>query len=496
MLKAEKEKENLFQMNLKEHKTKEKQNITDGMNYLNDEKESTIDTILNEIDYKNIIKKSFEHYSDQFKQDFFKNISKILNDSLKSKKAVKEMHQTIFKKIKNDIPEIKTLNFIICGLSESGKSTITNVILRGDLAKEGNDNHSVTQNFIPYSNPDKVPGITIYDTIGIEFVGDKRYLNEYLNELKIKIQDTFDKNLKEPQNSLHGILYCIRNGTGDNKLLKEEIQLIKELDKLNGNHDILTIIFTQSFNHNTEKRIEVLKEALNNDNIEIISMLAKDYELKIANQSIKFPAFGLDKLIASMKKNAQKIVKKNLKQIVKNKIKNGFIEVTSAKYDDIKRKIKLQEFESTFTKECELILGNLIGNLNLNFDGLEKVVSDFIEKLNLDVKNKFIDENQSNGLNKLNKEFWKMNDNYDRQIKDPSLKDNFMTKLHNYNDKKVMEDARKIILEKASLLFIEKSIELFSEIISDNVEDEDVENIVNSTLDNIFANINRINHCI
>ena len=194
-----------------------------------------------------------------------------------------------------------------------------------------------------------------------------------------------------------------------------------------------------------------------------------------------------------MKKNAQKIVKKNLKQIVKNKIKNGFIEVTSAKYDDIKRKIKLQEFESTFTKECELILGNLIGNLNLNFDGLEKVVSDFIEKLNLDVKNKFIDENQSNGLNKLNKEFWKMNDNYDRQIKDPSLKDNFMTKLHNYNDKKVMEDARKIILEKASLLFIEKSIELFSEIISDNVEDEDVENIVNSTFDNIFKNINRIN---
>ena len=76
MLKTEKKKENLFQMNLKEHKTKEKQNITDIMNYLNDKKESIIESLLNEIDYKNTIKKSFEHYSDQFKQDFLKIFQK------------------------------------------------------------------------------------------------------------------------------------------------------------------------------------------------------------------------------------------------------------------------------------------------------------------------------------------------------------------------------------------------------------------------------------
>ena len=440
---------------------------------------------MNEINYISLIKKSFEQYLEEFKEDILKNIAKILNDELKSKEIIKDMHHKIFNKIKSDIPKIKTLNFITSGFSGAGKSTITNVILKDDLAKEGSDIHSVTQHFTQYSNPDKVPGITIYDTIGVEPTNAKRNLDE----IKKMIQDTFDANLKEPQKSLHGILHCIKNGNDANRIEEGEIQFIKDLNKSNGNCDILTIIFTQSFNNNTEKRIKQLKESLNNDNIEIIEVVAKD--IKIRN--IIVPAFGLDQLIASIKKNAKKIVKANLKQIVKNKIKNEYIETTSSKYDDIKRKIKNQEFESTFKEECEMILEKLIGNIELKFDSLEKIVSDSIERLNSDVKKKFIDENKNNGLNKLYEEFGNINADYDGQIKDSLMKENFIIKLNKYYETKITEDVKKIILENASLIFIEKSRDFFSEIISDNVEDEEVEDIANSTLDNILEKINKIN---
>ena len=73
------------------------------------------------------------------------------------------------------------------------------------------------------------------------------------------------------------------------------------------------------------------------------------------------------------------------------------------------------------------------------------------------------------------------------------MKESFIIKLNNYYDTKITEDIRKLILENASLLFIEKSRDFFSEIISDNVEDEEVEDIANSTLDNILEKINKIN---
>ena len=66
------------------------------------------------------------------------------------------------------------------------------------------------------------------------------------------------------------------------------------------------------------------------------------------------------------------------------------------------------------------------------------------------------------------------------------MKESFIIKLNNYYDSKITEDIRKLILENASLLFIEKSRDFFSEIISDNVEDEEEEDIA-------MEKINKIN---
>ena len=108
-------------------------------------------------------------------------------------------------------------------------------------------------------------------------------------------------------------------------------------------------------------------------------------------------------------------------------------------------------------------------------------------------KKKFIDENQSKGLTKLYEEFGNLNTEYEGQIKDYSIKESFCIKLNNFYDTKIIEEVRKIILENASLLFIEKSRDFLSEIISDNVKDEEVDDVANSTLDHILEKINKIN---
>ena len=171
----------------------------------------------------------------------------------------------------------------------------------------------------------------------------------------------------------------------------------------------------------------MIQKDLNNENIDIIKVMAKDLILEDFDLTIK--AFGLDNLIASIKKNAKKIVKANLNYITKNKIKKEYLENTNQKYDDMKKKLKNQEFEITFTEECEAILENLIGNINLNFENLEKVVTDSMEILNEDVKKKFIEENKSNGFNQLYEEFRNLNDSYEGQIKD-SLIDRKSTRLN------------------------------------------------------------------
>ena len=295
----------------------EKKLLEEGTHKWNCYKAKLIESIIREIDYMNLIEEIFENYLLDFKSDINDKIWEIFNNDFKFKFSllIHQKHHSTFLAIKNSIPQIETLNLIIVGFAGVGKSCLTNALLKFNEAEESNGILSATQTFKKYSNP-KIPGITIYDTVGIEPTNKEKNIPE----IKKKIKETFDVNLEDSHNSLHKILYCIKNGFGTDRIGKEEIELIDELDKLNGN-DILTVIFTQSLNNETEKRRDQLKKDLNNKNIEIIDILAKDYIIKKGNQNIKINAFGLDKLIFSIKKNAKKVVRNNLKQIAKNKKK-------------------------------------------------------------------------------------------------------------------------------------------------------------------------------
>jgi GTPase SAR1 family protein len=60
----------------------------------------------------------------------------------------------------------------------TGKSTLINAILKDDLTKEGQNNNFNTQLFKQYSNPNKVPGINIYDTIGFDPIEIKKIIHD------------------------------------------------------------------------------------------------------------------------------------------------------------------------------------------------------------------------------------------------------------------------------------------------------------------------------
>ena len=286
-------------------------------------KENIMVSIFNNID-KNSIKKIMNEYLKSLDNKIIIALDKILNDlnnKLKNNSLIQEKCDSIYKTIKDDIKEIKTFNFMLVGFTGAGKSCLANAILGFDKAIEGDSFWPEASEFKRLSNPDKEPGISIYDTIGIESTN----LERGLKEIKNYINEEFDENFENLGKSLHGILYCMNNAPYMTRFEEGEIKFILELNKLYGENDKLIIVFTQSLNAHTEAKIEHLRQLLQNDKIEIVAVLAKDQKMKIMKKEYIINASGIDELKRVMKKKCEnKLVKYNLKQIVKKKIKKKY----------------------------------------------------------------------------------------------------------------------------------------------------------------------------
>ena len=490
MEKRNKELEELLKNKDKEDEDK-KTKVLKGMKEWNNKKTKLIEELLNNIDC-NLIKKILENKDlKPIKEEDIENeLSKIINENLKDNPIIVQKYSSIFQSIKNNIKEIQTLNFMMAGFSGAGKSSLTNAILKINDAKEGHNIDPETDAIKQYSNENEVPGITIYDTIGVEDTNVDRNLLKIKKEIKVK----FEEYLKDPKKSLHGIIYCIKNGISDNRILDGEINFIKELNKLYGDGDILIIAFTQSTNtkKKTEDRKKQLREKLNNDNIEMINVLVKNCNLEVGDQIIEVKAFGLDKLIDAMKNKCKnQLVKYNIKQIAKEKIKEKYLSDTNIKSEEILQKLEKYEFENTFNEECKYILKYLIGDLNLNFENLDNIISIKIEESKKYVKNKILEENKSNWNLKLLQEFKILDTYYDKQLDDPSITNDLMTKFNDYFKTKIEEYIYKNIFRNASILFTEKIKNKFTGIICENIKDEEIEDLVNSNIDTILKKIDK-----
>ena len=479
-----------WKKNREKEEENKKSNIKKGNTEWKERKDKLIDEFLKEIDFI-AIKKILEGNELMFikEEDIENELSRIINQNIKDNPIIKEKFKSIFDKVKNNIEEVKTLNLMMAGITGAGKSSLTNAILHINDAEEGHGIDAQTFEIKKYSNPEKVPGISVYDTVGVETTSQ----NRNIPQIKDDIKKEFEKHLKDPENSLHGILYCIKNGNTDNRIEDGEIKFIKALNKLYGEGDILIIVFTQSVKNkkDTEDRKKMLREKIDNDNIEIISLLGKDTPIEIADdQFITIKAFGMNKLIEAIGKKCEKnLVKCNIKQIAKQKIIEEYQSDIGAKSEEILKKLENFEIQNTFNEECKYIVKYLIGDLNLNFQSLDIMVTIKIDESKKFIKNKILEDNKGNWSLKLFQEFKKIDSKYDKQLDDSTVTEDLTEKFDEYFDTTIKKYIQKIFYKNAANIFINKIKKLFSEIICNNIQDSDIRDLVGSNVRNIMKKI-------
>lgn len=205
--------------------------------------------------------------------------------ALDTDKIAQETINIIADKIKN----LKTLNIIVAGKTGVGKSTLINSVFREKLAETG-IGKPVTEHMRKISK--KGIPLAIYDTRGFELG------REIQEEVKQEVIDTISKGLatQDINKAIHCIWYCIN--TASNRVEPEEIEWIKELSKDNQMTQVpIIIVLTQSF---SKKKADEMRKMLLDENldvIQVIPVLAEDYEIEDLGTA---KAYGLDVLIKVM----------------------------------------------------------------------------------------------------------------------------------------------------------------------------------------------------
>ena len=200
-------------------------------------------------------------------------------------KIAQEAINAIADKIKN----LKTLNIMVAGKTGVGKSTLINSVFREKLAETGmgkpvtDHMRKITKKEIP---------LAIYDTRGFELG------KEVQTEVKKEVIDTISKGLatQDINKAIHCIWYCIN--TASNRVESEEIEWLKELSKDNQITQVpIIIVLTQSF---SKKKADEMRKMLIDENldvIQVIPVLAEDYEI---DEDYVAKSYGLDVLIKVM----------------------------------------------------------------------------------------------------------------------------------------------------------------------------------------------------
>lgn len=202
-----------------------------------------------------------------------------------AEKIAQEAINAIAEKIKN----LKTLNIIVAGKTGVGKSTLINAVFKDKLAKTGMGKpvtthmRKITKKGVP---------LAIFDTRGFELG------KEVQAEVKKEVVETISKGLatQDINKAIHCIWYCIN--TASNRIEPEEIEWLRELSKDNQITQVpIIVVLTQSF---SKKKAQEMRQTLLDENLDIIQVipvLAEDYEIEDLGIA---KSYGLDVLIKVM----------------------------------------------------------------------------------------------------------------------------------------------------------------------------------------------------
>lgn len=202
---------------------------------------------------------------------------------------VNKVAQDAINAIAGKIKNLKHLNIIVAGKTGVGKSTLINAVFRDNLAETGMGK-PITSHMRKITKKD-VP-LSIYDTRGFELG------KEVQAEVKQEVIETINKGLatKDINEAIHCIWYCIN--TASNRIEPEEIEWLRELSQGNQITQVpIIIVLTQSF---SKKNAQAMRTALLDENldvIQIIPVLAEDYEIEDLGIA---KSYGLDVLIQVM----------------------------------------------------------------------------------------------------------------------------------------------------------------------------------------------------
>lgn len=200
-----------------------------------------------------------------------------------------KISQDAINAIADKIKNLNTLNIIVAGKTGVGKSTLINTVFKKKLAETGMGK-PVTQHMRKITK--KGVPLAIYDTRGFELG------KEVQSEVKKEVIDTINKGLatQDINKAIHCIWYCIN--TASNRIEPEEIQWLRELSMDNQSTQVpIIVVLTQSF---SKKKAQEMRQMFLNENLDIIQVipvLAEDYEIEDLGTA---KAYGLDVLIKVM----------------------------------------------------------------------------------------------------------------------------------------------------------------------------------------------------
>jgi len=200
-----------------------------------------------------------------------------------------KLAEECIKAINDKVRNLKTLNIIVAGKTGVGKSTLINGVFRENLAETGMGK-PVTKHMRKITKKD-CP-LAIYDTRGFELGKDAQ------KEVKQEVLETIHDGIKakDVNQTIHCIWYCIN--TASNRIEQEEIEWLRDFGKENQLTQVpVIIVLTQSFSKKKAKEMRDMILAENLDVVQVVPVLAADYEI---DDEYIAKAFGLDTLIQVM----------------------------------------------------------------------------------------------------------------------------------------------------------------------------------------------------